>query len=28
LQWIEKWNGKMPDTVVNGSKDMMLNLGK
>lgn len=28
LQWIEKWNGKMPDTVVNGGKDMMLNLGK
>ena len=28
LQWIEKWNGKMPDTVVNGSQGMMLNLGK
>jgi regulator of protease activity HflC (stomatin/prohibitin superfamily) len=28
LQWIEKWDGKMPNTVVNGGKDMMLNLGK
>ena len=28
LQWIEKWDGKMPDTVVNGSQGMMLNLGK
>jgi len=28
LQWIEKWNGAMPNTVVNGGKDMMLNLGK
>jgi prohibitin 2 len=28
LQWIEKWNGQMPNTVVNGGKDMMLNLGK
>jgi len=28
LQWIDKWDGKMPNTVVNGGKDMMLNLGK
>lgn len=28
LQWIEKWDGKMPNTVVNGSQGMMLNLGK
>lgn len=28
LQWIEKWSGKMPDTVVNGGQGMMLNLGK
>jgi len=28
LQWIEKWNGKMPDTVVNGTQGMMLNMGK
>ena len=28
LQWIEKWNGQMPNTVVNGSQGMMLNLGK
>ena len=28
LQWIEKWNGQMPNTVVNGSQGMMLNVGK
>jgi len=28
LQWIDKWNGKLPDTVVNGNSGMMLNMGK
>ena len=28
LQWIEKWNGKLPETVVNGNAGMMLNMGK
>ncbi len=28
LQWIEKWDGKMPNTVVNGQQGMMLNVGK
>jgi prohibitin 2 len=28
LQWIEKWDGKMPNTVVNGGSGMMLNVGK
>jgi prohibitin 2 len=28
LQWIDKWDGKMPNTVVNGSQGMMLNVGK
>ena len=28
LQWINKWNGEMPSTVVNGSNGMMLNMGK
>ena len=28
LQWIEKWDGKMPNTVVNGTQGMMLNMGK
>ena len=28
LQWIEKWDGKLPDTVVNGNSGMMLNMGK
>jgi prohibitin 2 len=28
LQWIEKWNGKLPETVVNGNSGMMLNMGK
>lgn len=28
LQWIDKWDGRMPDTVVNGTNGMMLNLGK
>ena len=28
LQWIEKWDGKMPNTVVNGGNGMMMNLGK
>jgi regulator of protease activity HflC (stomatin/prohibitin superfamily) len=28
LQWIEKWNGKLPDTVLNGNSSMMLNMGK
>jgi prohibitin 2 len=28
LQWIEKWDGKLPQTVLNGSNGMMLNMGK
>lgn len=28
LQWIEKWNGQLPTTVLNGSNGMMLNMGK
>ena len=28
LQWIEKWDGKLPNTVLNGSNSMMLNMGK
>jgi regulator of protease activity HflC (stomatin/prohibitin superfamily) len=28
LQWIDKWDGKMPNTVVNGGQGMMLNMGK
>lgn len=28
LQWIEKWDGKLPTTVLNGSNGMMLNMGK
>ena len=28
LQWINKWNGALPDTVVNGTSGMMLNMGK
>ena len=28
LQWIEKWNGQLPTTVLNGSNGIMLNLGK
>ena len=28
LQWIEKWDGKLPSTVLNGSNAMMLNMGK
>lgn len=28
LQWIEKWNGQLPTTVLNGSQGMMLNMGK
>ena len=28
LQWIDKWDGKMPNTVVNGTQGMMLNMGK
>ena len=28
LQWIEKWNGQLPSTVLNGSNGMMLNMGK
>lgn len=28
LQWINKWDGKMPDTVVNGGSGVMLNMGK
>ena len=28
LQWIEKWNGALPSTVLNGSNGMMLNMGK
>ena len=29
LQWIEKWDGKMPNTVVNGNTGgMMMNVGK
>lgn len=28
LEWIKRWNGKLPDTVVNGQTGMMLNMGK
>ena len=28
LEWIKRWNGKLPDTVVNGQSGMMLNVGK
>jgi regulator of protease activity HflC (stomatin/prohibitin superfamily) len=28
LQWIEKWNGQLPSTVLNGNNGMMLNMGK
>jgi regulator of protease activity HflC (stomatin/prohibitin superfamily) len=28
LQWIEKWNGALPSTVLNGGSNMMLNMGK
>jgi prohibitin 2 len=28
LQWINKWNGQMPATVVNGGSGVMLNMGK
>ena len=28
LQWIEKWDGNLPNTVVNGNAGMMLNMGK
>ena len=28
LQWIDKWDGKLPNTVLNGSNGMMLNMGK
>ena len=28
LEWIKRWNGKLPETVVNGSTGMMLNMGK
>ena len=28
LQWISKWDGKLPSTVLNGSNGMMLNMGK
>jgi len=28
LQWIEKWNGQLPSTVLNGSNGMMLHMGK
>ena len=28
LEWIKRWNGKLPDTVVNGNSGMMLNMGK
>jgi len=28
LQWIEKWDGKLPTTVLNGNNGMMLNMGK
>jgi regulator of protease activity HflC (stomatin/prohibitin superfamily) len=29
LQWIEKWDGKLPDTLVNGNgSGLMLNVGK
>lgn len=28
LQWIQKWDGNLPNTVVNGSAGMMLNVGK
>jgi regulator of protease activity HflC (stomatin/prohibitin superfamily) len=28
LEWIKRWNGKLPETVVNGSTGMILNMGK
>ena len=28
LEWIKRWNGKLPETVVNGNSGMMLNVGK
>jgi regulator of protease activity HflC (stomatin/prohibitin superfamily) len=28
LEWIKRWNGKLPETVVNGQSGMMLNVGK
>lgn len=28
LEWIKRWNGKLPETVVNGNTGMMLNMGK
>ena len=28
LEWIKKWSGKLPETVVNGTSGMMLNVGK
>ena len=28
LEWIKRWTGKLPETVVNGSTGMMLNMGK
>jgi regulator of protease activity HflC (stomatin/prohibitin superfamily) len=28
LEWIKRWNGKLPETVVNGNSGMMLNMGK
>ena len=28
LQWIQKWDGNLPNTVVNGNAGMMLNVGK
>jgi regulator of protease activity HflC (stomatin/prohibitin superfamily) len=28
LQWIQKWDGNLPNTVVNGNAGMMLNMGK
>ena len=28
LQWITKWNGVLPTTVLNGNNGMMLNMGK
>ena len=28
LQWIEKWDGKLPTTVLGGDTKTMMNIGK
>lgn len=28
LEWIKRWSGKLPETVVNGTTGMMINVGK